>query len=236
MIPEIDFIKKTFSIYNETIFKGELPIPRFNLTRARTFRGKLVYRIRRKLIKTEFYDYEMRFSINFNLSQTEWEDVVIHEMIHLYIAAKKIKDNSSHGPVFRQIMEDINKVYSRNIKVSSKSTINEAAEKNPDRRVKGHFICLARMNDGRLGVAPVAKSRIFSLWDAFQNFNGVRSLRWIGSTDVWFNHVPHVQTPKFYILNEDDIRIHLKGARHVERTGNRIKVLNRHCSPDELLP
>ncbi|MCH5237256.1 MAG: SprT-like domain-containing protein [Muribaculaceae bacterium] len=236
MIPDLNFIRQTFHLYNRDIFSSKLPEPTFSLTRARTFRGKLIYKIRKTLLKTEFYDFEMRFSVNFDITQSEWEDVVIHEMIHLFIASEGIKDRSSHGPEFRKLMHTINKTHGRKIRISTKSTAREATDNNTDRRIKAHFICLARLNDGRLGVAPVAKTRIFNLWNGFNSFSGVKSLKWIGTTDPWFNALPHVQKPKFYLINEEEVSAHLRGAQPLERKGDIIRVVNRRCTPDELLP
>lgn len=236
MIPDLIFVKNTFIQFNSQIFNSSLPAPRFTLTKARTFRGKLCYRVKKSFLRTVNSDFELRISTSFNLPQKEWEDVVIHEMIHLHIASKGIKDTSSHGREFRKMMQFVNATHGRKIRISTKS--DPFKEDNPlaDKRVKAHFICLAKFSDGRLGMAPVAKTRIFSLWDYFSNFPGVVSLKWIGTTDTWFNGFPHIKNPKFYIVKESDLIPHLKGAAPLMRNGNNIKVVSRRCTPDELLP
>ena len=77
------------------------------------------------------------------------EDVVIHEMIHLYIAFNGIKDSSSHGSVFRKMMNDINLKHGRNITVSTRTT---KEQQDSDKRVRGHFLCIVKFSDGRLAV------------------------------------------------------------------------------------
>ena len=77
----------------------------------------------------------MRISLDFDLPQEEWEDVVIHEMIHLHIAHHDIKDSSSHGPKFRAMMADINRRHGRRICVTARSTKEEL---DKDKRVRGH--------------------------------------------------------------------------------------------------
>ncbi len=233
MIPDILFIKNSFSHFNSLIFKEELPEPRFALTKAHTFRGKLCYRVSHSFSVKKYDDFEIRISTGFDLPKSEWEDVVIHEMIHLFIVVKKIKDSSSHGPAFRRIMTLINRSHGRNIVVSARSTEEQL---DADKRIRGHYLCLAKFNDGRLGVAPVTKTRIFSLWDDFQKFPNVVSIRWIGSTDPWFNRFPRVMKAKLYIAKSEDVVSHLKGAVALERSGNTIRTVNRRCYPDELLP
>ena len=236
MIPDLIFITDSFERFNHQIFSGLLPTPRLILTRAKTFRGKLVYKISRSFLTTIYKDFEIRISSIFDLPREEWEDVMIHEMIHLHIAVTGIKDKSSHGPEFRKLMDSINRKHNRNIKISAKSSFKNNGSGLQDDKVKAHFICMAKFSDGRFGIAPVAKSRIFHLWDSFTNFKGVVSVKWIASTDLWFNSLPHIRTPKFYLIPENEVLTHLRGGKILERTKNSIRVVNRRCSPDELLP
>ncbi|MBD5358099.1 MAG: SprT family zinc-dependent metalloprotease [Bacteroides sp.] len=225
---------KTFHQYNTLIFEKKLPIPSFRLTHARTFHGKLAYRVRRSLFKKECSDFELRISLDFDLPEKEWEDVVIHEMIHLYIAANGIEDTSSHGTVFQGKMIEINRLFNRHIKISAKST---PEQKEPgSSRIRGHYLCLAKFSDGRLGVAPAAKTRIFDLWEISRFFPNVVSYRWIGSTDPWFNRFPRVMKPKLYLTTTGELLPHLRGALILQKEGAAIRAISQRCSPDELLP
>lgn len=233
MIPDLAFVKDSFRRFNALMFSGRLPQPEFALTRARTFRGKMTWRTVRSWGSVRNTGFEMRVSVLFDLEKEDWEDVVIHEMIHLHIVANRLRDDSAHGPLFRSIMAEINRTHGRHIAVSSRSTDKE---RSADSRPRAHFICLARMRDGRLCLAPVAKSRIFSLWDAFSSFPDVAAVRWIGAIHPWFSRFPRVMTPKLYIAAEEDVAAHLKGALPLERRGDTIKAVSSRCSPDELLP
>ena len=236
MVPDIKFVTESFRKFNSLIFNGCLPAPEFTLRKARSFRGKIVYRLRKLGFKTINDNFELRISTSFDLPENEWEDVVIHEMIHLFIASQGIKDSSSHGSEFRKMMHSINRNFHRNINISVKTAIDKKDEINADRRVKAHYVCIARFSDGRLGVAPVAKTRIFKLWDYFPKFPDVVAIKWIGSIDPWFNTLPHVQNPKLFLIKDQELLNHLKGGKLLERNGNMIKVVNRQCYPDELLP
>lgn len=215
MYPTLEFARATFRRFNSEIFGSRLPEPRFRLTGARTFRGKLVYRraglpgLRRNT------DFEMRLSVCFDAPMTEWEDVVIHEMIHLRIAAEGLRDRSAHGPLFRSMMSDINRRHGRSVRISSKSTEKEL---DSDRRVRGHYLFIALFSDGRLGVAPVAMTRLFELWEMHLSFPEVREICRVGSIDPWFNRFPRVLRPKFYITRIDELLPHLRGALELHRT------------------
>lgn len=88
MIPDLNFSKEAFNRFNVMIFGSMLPIPRFTLTKARTFRGKLRYT--HGVGRRAAGDLEIRLSLSFDLPREEWEDVMIHEMIHLFIDRKSV--------------------------------------------------------------------------------------------------------------------------------------------------
>lgn len=233
MIPDLDFVKETFHTFNTLIFKRNLPLIRFRLTHARSFRGKLVYRISSTWGRRRCSDYEMRISLDFDLPRQEWEDVVIHEMIHLHIAHNDIKDTSSHGPKFRSLMAEINRTHGRHITVSARRTQEQL---DRDTRVRGHYLCIVRFYDGRIGVAPVAKSRILELWDSFPAWPEIRKVRWIGTIDPWFNRFPRVMKTKVYITSEEELLPHLKGALLLTLEGSRLRATPSAASPSDLLP
>ncbi len=237
MIPDLGFVNEAFKRFNLQIFGDALPLPRFRMTHARTFRGKLTYSIRTVWGRRRCSDFEMRISLDFDLPPSEWEDVVIHEMIHLHIAARGIKDSSSHGPKFRALMAEINRLHGRHVTVTAKSTKEQL---DSDKRMRGHYLCIAKFSDGRLGVAPVAKSRIFELWDTFSQWPDVEGVSWIGTVDPWFNRFPRVMKTKVYITTREELLPHLKGALRLERhpgpSGATIRALAPNCGPDELLP
>lgn len=233
MVPDLKFVKVTFEGFNKKIFGDALPVPMFRLTHARTFQGKLCYKRSVMSGRERCSDFEMRISLDFDLPVKDWEDVVIHEMIHLHIAANGLKDSSSHGPVFRKLMYDINRMHGRHITVSAPRTQEQIES---DKRVRGHYICLVRFRDGRLGVAPVAKSRIFELWDTFQLWEEISAISWIGSIDPWFNRFPRVMKTKVYISSDVDLSPHLKGALRLERKEGVIRAVAPGCPPEALLP
>ena len=79
-----EFVKDTFVRFNAELFRSELPMPRIRLSRASSFLGMLQYKVHRRGFgrKHTYSDYALIFSTLYDLLQSEWEDVVIHEMIH----------------------------------------------------------------------------------------------------------------------------------------------------------
>ena len=98
---------------------GALPDVPIALTRATTFLGKVRYRRERRIFgHLRNVDFQIRLSSEFDLPENEWDDVIIHEMIHYHIALNNLRDTSTHGVVFRGIMDEINRKYDRHITVS----------------------------------------------------------------------------------------------------------------------
>jgi len=45
----------------------------------------------------------------------DFEDIILHEMIHVYIVQNHLEDDSMHGHIFCKISKEINSKYNRNI-------------------------------------------------------------------------------------------------------------------------
>lgn len=119
MIATIPYIEEKYREFNDLIFEGNLPPVAIQLSRARTFLGMLSSKRKRNWWgKVEHYDFKLKISRYWDLPEREMEDTIIHEMIHYYIAVNKLKDTSSHGKIFRQMMTDINHRFGRNITIS----------------------------------------------------------------------------------------------------------------------
>ncbi len=121
MIATIPYIEHKFQEYNMLMFDGKLPELPIKLSRAKTSLGQLAFKRKRTWYgKVVLYDFRLRISTQFDLPEKELEDVIIHEMIHYYIFVSKQKDKSAHGPLFRQIMKEINARYGRSVSISRK--------------------------------------------------------------------------------------------------------------------
>lgn len=119
MVATSDFVKEKFDFFNGLCFEGALPAIPVVMVKARTFLGKVEYVYNRGFFGriTGCRDFRMKISVSFDLEEAVLEDVILHEMIHYYIALNRIKDSSAHGHVFREMMDSINEKYGRNITV-----------------------------------------------------------------------------------------------------------------------
>ena len=107
-----NWIKRNFIYLNETYFNGELPTDsvNFKVTRAKRYAG---------MVQVPRYNFIKQYTLNmsnfFNFSEKEEIDILLHEMIHIYIHFHDIKDNNNHGIEFRKIMRQLNQIGGFNI-------------------------------------------------------------------------------------------------------------------------
>ena len=127
MTPDLEYIQKAFDRYNALCFRGELPGIRLELSRARTYLGR--YEEKRPQVRFLGRRFSLpaaepqrliRISAAFDLTPEQQDDVIIHEMIHYYLAWKDLAARVPHGPHFRQLMVAINSRFGRHIVVRYK--------------------------------------------------------------------------------------------------------------------
>jgi predicted SprT family Zn-dependent metalloprotease len=205
MIISISFIQEKFKTFNALIFGSKLPEVPIILSRAKTFAGKCTYRCRRSFWgKTENYDFALRFSTRLDLPEVEWEDVIIHEMIHYYIGVTNKRDTSVHGTLFCGMMEEINRVHHRNITISRRSGSDVMV---PDERTRYRVIACVEMSDGKTGfkVLPRTQSGILKFYRSVQPSPTVRGVSFFWSKDSFFSKYPCSSAPRVYFTEREKL-------------------------------
>jgi hypothetical protein len=220
MMLTLEFLNQKFDELNELCFGGALPKVSIRLSKARTYLGQLGFKRKRPLFgKTQYYDFVLRISTRLEQTEEEIIDTLLHEMIHLYIASHQLKDSSSHGPVFRQMMNDLNQRFGRHITISHRKTKDEL---NQDTQRRQHLVCVSTLASGERGITIAAKSRLLLLWDQIPRIPEIVSQTWYVSYDPYFNRFPRALTPKVYRISASDLDLHLKAARPLVRQGRKI--------------
>lgn len=231
MIPTLDFVSSRFARFNRELFGSRLPTPVFRLTRAQTFLGNMRCRRRRTLLgRVENYGFVMSISTSHDLGEAEWEDTVIHEMIHLAIMASNRRDDAPHGTLFQGMMRQINAKYGRHITVShhSPKAVQQARRAERLAAVKVHYVCVVaydarRLGTGetgrRLGCVVGARTRLFLIHRALVQWLRPEQIRWFATTDPFFNRYPRVTTAKIYGITQQDVDVHLHDAVEFVYTG-----------------
>ena len=148
--------------------------------------------------------YHLTLSDRYEMEEKVLEDIVIHEMIHYFIHYRKIKDSSSHGPMFRKLMNEINRNFGRHITVSHRCSRKEIAS---DVAKEHSIVCLCRMTDGRQLVCRVSQSKVFEIHRAFQEWDKVAEEKWFWVYGSYFNRYRRVLTPKLFSVDKEGLDV-----------------------------
>lgn len=225
MIPTLDYVQAKFDAFNALCFEGRLPLPEFQMSRARTFIGKVTCKRTRSFFGPwRNSNFVFRISQRRDLPEAEVEDTILHEMIHLDIMSSQQRDTSAHGWLFRAKMDDLNRRFGRHITISHRLT---DAEREQDRERRRHLVCVSRLKSGRWGVTLAAHTRLYDLWAQMDRVPEIVSHSWFLSTDPFFNRFPRSRTPKVYYAPEEDLMSHLRDARRLVKVGRYIQTENR---------
>ena len=218
----VPYIQQKFAEFNAQCFGGELaPLP-VRLGRGRSFLGKVEYKRRRVPFRGWRYsDFVFVISSRLDLPEDVVEDTILHEMIHYYILSHQLQDTSSHGEIFRRMMNEINRRFNRHITIRHKFTAEEHA---CDTELRQHLLCVSTLTDGRRGVTLAAHTRLFQLWDALPRVPLVHESQWYLTTDPFFNRFPRSTTPKIYVVESAELEQHLAHARKLVRVGRQVRI------------
>ena len=100
-----------FQEFNEKYFNSELPIPEIKITNSfKTF----------GYFKAYFYDDGIEdpvieISGQYDYKPSQIRDILMHEMIHYYLAYNCIDLKCGHGKEFKKMMRSFNKAYKMHI-------------------------------------------------------------------------------------------------------------------------
>lgn len=218
MKPTTEYIARKFQEFNRLMFDDGLTMPPIHLSRARTFVGQCAAKKRRTLFHgTQLYDFRLKFSICFDLTEEEWEDTIIHEMIHYYIGVNGLKDSSAHGRIFRQMMETINHKFGRKLTISHKSTPEQREQIYSAKKV-WHVIALVYFADGRKGlkVLPRIRQRIETYRSTMLRDKRFMRIDLFISNDPYFNRFPNSSAFNVVLAKEEEFMPHIQQAESLE--------------------
>lgn len=216
----IGFVSERFEYYNDLIFNGVLPRPRFEVKPTLRQMGSLRYSA-----DPSRRDFRLQISNSYRLTASQADDVIVHEMIHLYIVSQGLKDTSSHGYHFRRCMDSINRRFGMNISITD-TTRKDLSDSSPSASgsTTYYYIVLADLTDGRRMIASVARTCLHDIDDALRDWSIVRSHEWYLATSTLFCRYPRVRTPRLFIAGPELLSA-LRHSRRIIRNGNGFSLL-----------
>lgn len=214
----IPYIKQKFEEFNLLCFEGKLPSIPIVLSNAKTYLGLCAFKTKRDLLgRKQHYDFRLRFSTRFDLPEEELKDTILHEMIHYYIAFHYLKDTSTHGLLFRKMMEDFNARFGRHITISHRLTEAQRADA-VDKRKKQHIVAVVRFEDSRIGIKclPRIRERVLEYCTLVGRVPEVSTIALYTTDNTFFNRYPTSAALKVYFIEETELAKQLEGATPLE--------------------
>ncbi|MCD8289320.1 MAG: SprT-like domain-containing protein [Prevotella sp.] len=218
MVCNLKYLREQFNTFNSLYFDGELPVPHLRIGSSRRMLGSVRYRRERRTQTTENQGITLTISNCYDLPQSELDDTIIHEMIHLAIIVSGAKDTSTHGKIFRRTAAEINRRFGRNITVSHKGPLVRAQEKS-----RGAIIAVCRFRDGTTCLMRPSRTRLFRLRAAILAAREISSAAWYLSANPFFETFPRAMKPKFYRIENETLARELAGAIELDVSATRVR-------------
>lgn len=90
-------LREMYDSFNLRFFRGVLTRPVLRITKAKGYYGKFLHPRGKSGASTAIY-----VSGTLNKTEAEFEDTLLHEMIHQYLYDTGVIEQDDHGPIFRE--------------------------------------------------------------------------------------------------------------------------------------
>lgn len=112
MIATVENMTEKFKEYNSLYFEDKLPMPKLEVMHTYKISG---YFICDPVKKGRIKHKKIYMTDNFDFTDEMYRNVLVHEMIHYYIAYNNIKDDDAHGVEFMKMADKLNREYGLSI-------------------------------------------------------------------------------------------------------------------------
>ena len=189
-----DTLRTWFKQFNADYFGDELPVPRLALSKARTRLGTMACKSVRRIGRTVYTDFTIRISTYYDCTEREYKETLLHEMIHYYITYKHIRDASSHGPVFRSMMDSLNRRYGWHITVSSSMRGRRLTDPAEAARVRTYVVLALVLDTGERMLSVVNPKAACEVDLMARSTRRIVDHRWYMTQDAFFSTYPKVRS------------------------------------------
>lgn len=136
MIADFNTMPQMFWECNEKYFNNELPTPKFDLINKTSILARFEFFKEKKGVKIKHK--KILFSDCYDFDEKVFENLMVHEMIHYYLAWNGIKHPCDHGKEFMEKANELNEKYGLNIT----KKVDASSFKKTENAPKSFFECL----------------------------------------------------------------------------------------------
>uniref|UniRef100_A0AB33JFA7 SprT-like domain-containing protein n=2 Tax=unclassified Prevotella TaxID=2638335 RepID=A0AB33JFA7_9BACT len=207
----VEWMGKWFDRFDRDYFGGGLPRPLLGISKSRTRLGTMSCKRATRWGKTRYYDFAIRLSNYYDQSEREYQNVLLHEMIHYSIAYTGLKDTAPHGVVFRGMMDALNRKYGWEIRVMSRRK-----EVAPRRIVaKERLVLAVELASGERVLSVVHPQYARRLDAVARRVRDFSNYGWYTSADAYFQDFPQVRSLRGRRVDRDTYENKLAEMRQV---------------------
>ncbi len=196
---DIIWLRDNFRQFNKQYFGDKLPEPRFFIGRSKSQLGSLAYKrglvLGRQLFNRGNSANAFTLSMSNFYDQTEYQfrNVLLHEMIHLSIAASGVKDSSPHGVVFRGMMARLNRE-GWDIHVMTKMEGTKKAYTGSKTIIRQYLVLAIETRDGKRFLSSVNPRFAREINTRLHEAKEIVNSRWYTTDNRWFEDMPRVRS------------------------------------------
>lgn len=221
----IDYIKHKFEEFNHRFFGGRLPELSFELSDASGFLGLFTCDFRNMPDGTkETTSYKLRINTRIDMQQDALDDVIIHEMIHYFIAYHNLIDTAPHGNIFRCLIESININHGRHIEVSHRNSTPEEQEQAVSKKPTWHVIAEVEFSNGTYGVKvlPRVVPKVLKFVETVKKALDVKDVKLFIHNNPFFNRFPTSTALSCQPIEHEIFLTNIKGAKKLIINGDQL--------------
>lgn len=225
MIATIDYIKNRFEEFNRRFFGGRLPALPFELSDSSRFLGLFVCDMKRLPDgTTENSNFRLRINTRIDMPQDALDDVIIHEMIHYFIAYHHLIDTSAHGKIFLSIMGSINDNHGRHIEVSHRNVTPEEREQAISKKPTWHVIAELEFRDGTYGVKVLPRNvpKVIKYVATVKKSREVKDVTLFLHDNPFFNKFPTSTALSCQPIDHNIFMANVQGAKKLIINGSQL--------------
>lgn len=131
MKADFNTMPRVYRECNNKYFDHSLPTPKFGLFNKKNTFAEFSWNWDKKNKKCPIKNQKIMFTDCYDFDERDFIDIMVHEMIHYYIALNGIKDNNDHGNEFQRIMNELNEKYGLNVEIKKNASSFKKTENAP---------------------------------------------------------------------------------------------------------
>lgn len=115
MVANLVNLAENFNICNYVYFEEKLPVPQFGLLHSFRTCGYFHCDYEQEWFSKRLYNFCISMTDYYDFTPKQFEDILVHEMIHYYLAYFGIDKRCKHGRKFKEMAERLNRTYGLNV-------------------------------------------------------------------------------------------------------------------------